>query len=67
MKKPATALLTMQEITEYTGRNRATIKRWIKEDNFPAVKIDGRWESNTDLIGEFRRRRIERSVNGGGA
>lgn len=67
MKKPATALLTMQEITEYTGRNRATIKRWIREDNFPAVKIDGRWESNTDLIDEFRRRRIERAVNGGGA
>jgi predicted transcriptional regulator len=66
MKKPATALLTMREITEYTGRNRATIKRWIREDNFPAVKIDGRWESNTDLIDEFRHRRIERAVNGGG-
>ena len=64
MKKPVNTLLTMQEITAYTGRNRATVKRWIAEENFPAVKIDGRWESNTELIDEYQRRRIERAVSG---
>ncbi len=54
----------MQEITAYSGRNKATVKRWIAEENFPAVKIDGRWESNTELIDEYRCRRINKAVRG---
>ena len=51
-------LLGLDEIETYTGRNRRTIKKWVKEDHFPAAKIDGRWESNTDLIDRFMRNRI---------
>jgi hypothetical protein len=57
--KPGKILVTMGEIEAYTGRPGNTIKRWVKENNFPAIKIDGRWESNTDLIDNFQRRRIE--------
>lgn len=62
MKKAITTLLGMKEIMDYTGRNRIIVMKWIENDNFPAVKVDGRWESDTDLIDEYRRRRIERLV-----
>lgn len=52
-------LVTMDEIEQYTGRNRKVIKQWVKEQNFPAAKIDGRWESHTDLIDIHCKRRIE--------
>ena len=55
----------MKEIAAYTGRDRATIMKWINDENFPAIKVDGRWESNTDLIDTYRQQRIERAVNGG--
>lgn len=63
MKKSTNMLMGMKEIAEYTGRNRAVVIKWIENDNFPAIKIDGRWESNTDLIEEYHRHRIERVVN----
>lgn len=63
LKKSTKMLIGMNEIAEYTGRNWAIVIKWIENDNFPAVKIDGRWESNTDLIDEYQRRRIERAVN----
>lgn len=53
-------LLSMDEIEAYVGRSRRTIKKWVDEENFPAVKIDGRWESNTGLIDAFREKRISR-------
>jgi len=52
-------LVTMDEIEAYVGRNRRTIYKWIAKENFPAVMVDGRWESHTDLIDAFRKRRIE--------
>lgn len=58
--KKGKILVTMAEIEEYTGRSGKVIKQWIKDHNFPAVMIDGRWESNTDLIDSFQRRRIEK-------
>lgn len=56
----------MSEIVAYAGRSANTIKVWIREQNFPAVKIDGRWESNTELIDNFQRIRIE-NMTGSGA
>ena len=64
-KKTTNTLLGMKEIAAYTGRDRATIMKWINDENFPAIKVDGRWESNTDLIDTYRQQRIERAVNGG--
>lgn len=57
-------LLSMDEIEAYVGRSRRTIKKWVAEENFPAVKVDGRWESNTGLIDAFRARRISRMCEG---
>ena len=53
-------LVTMNEIEKYTGRPGNTIKKWVRENNFPAVFVDGRWESNTELIDSWQRRRIEK-------
>ncbi len=46
------------EISVYCGRCWRVVIRWIKDLNFPAVKIDGRWESDKDLIVEWRKRQI---------
>jgi len=47
-----------REICGHVGRAWRTIERWIKEEGFPARKIDGRWESDLQLIDEWRRNRI---------
>ncbi len=57
--KQSKILVNMSEIAAYTGRPGNTIKKWVRENNFPAVLIDGRWESNTELIDNFQRRRLE--------
>lgn len=59
-KAPGRMLLSMDEIEDFTGRSRQIIRRWVEEENFPAVKVDGRWESSTDLIDDWRKRRIVR-------
>jgi hypothetical protein len=59
MARNSNILVNMSEIVAYTGRPANTIKAWVKKHNFPAVKIDGRWESNTELIDNFQKRRIE--------
>lgn len=59
MAKQSKILVNMSEIAAYTGRPGNTIKKWVHEDNFPAVLIDGRWESNTEMIDNFQRRRLE--------
>lgn len=64
-KEQSRMLLSMDEIEAYTGRSRQTIRKWVEDDNFPAVKIDGRWESRTDLIDAYRERRINRLVGSG--
>lgn len=47
-----------KEIQSYVGRSWKTIYKWIKNKNFPAVKIDGIWESDTELIHEWRKKQI---------
>lgn len=64
MTETGKMLVTMDEICEYVGRNVVTIKKWIKEEKFPAIKVDGRWESNTLLIDKFRQQRIEKLCAG---
>ncbi len=55
-------LVGMKDICNYAGRSKCTIRKWTEEENFPAVVIDGRWESNTTLIDAWQQRRIERLV-----
>jgi len=47
-----------KEITGFVGRSWKIIYRWIKEKDFPAKKIDGVWESDTELILEWRTNQI---------
>jgi hypothetical protein len=58
------SLMTMQEICEYTKRNERTIKKQIARDNFPAIKIDGRWTSHTTLIDRHFMAQVEKQVYG---
>ena len=51
-------LLGINEIVDFVKRPWSIIKRWIKEKKFPAKKIDGKWESNTALIWQWRREQI---------
>jgi len=55
----AKSLVGKKEITTYARRSWPIMKRWIKKGGFPAKKIDGVWESNTDLIDEWKRERIK--------
>lgn len=61
MTQSKEVLIGMKAIAQYTGRDRATIKKWVERDNFPAVLIDGRWESNTELIDRYRKERIAKA------
>lgn len=53
-----TVLSGTKEISRFSGRPWNTIKKWIASRNFPARKIDGRWESDAELIARWRRRQI---------
>ena len=52
------SLVGKQEIKAYTRRSWQTIQAWIDTENFPARKIGGVWESNKDLVDEWRRNNI---------
>lgn len=65
LEKPTGKILVgMKAVCEYTGRSENTIKKWTKEQNFPAVLIEGRWESNTALIDAFMLRRLQTMIEG---
>ena len=58
----------MQEIAAYTGRDRATVMNDGSRKRISRRRrCDGRWESNTELIDEYRHRRIEKAGSGGGS
>ena len=47
-----------KSICNFMGRSWSTIERWIMEREFPARKIDGIWESDSELITAWRRKQI---------
>jgi len=55
MSKP---LVGKKDICAFVGRSWGTIKRWIKEEDFPAKKIDGGWHSDADLVHEWLKGKI---------
>ena len=59
VKTKTTILVGMKAIRQYVGRSEATVLKWIKNDGFPAKKVDGVWESDTVLIEKWRRKMIE--------
>ena len=57
-----TILTGRKEIQNFVGRRWEIIIRWINDQNFPARKIDGQWESDAELIVEWRKDRIKNGV-----
>ena len=53
------SLVGKKDICAYAQRSWITVKRWIQKKGFPARKIDGRWESDTELIDEWKRAQIK--------
>lgn len=53
-----TELSTRKEICQAVGRSWKTVESWIQRYNFPALMIDGRWESDRALIRLWRRKMI---------
>jgi len=54
-----------KQITSFVSRSWRTVSFWIAEKEFPAVKIDGIWESHTDLIEQWRFRQINQNGDRG--
>lgn len=48
----------MKEIARHCNRSESTILIWIRERAFPAEKITGSWESDTELIDQWRKEQI---------
>jgi len=49
----------MDAICAYFGRSAPTILKLVREEQFPAEKIMGVWESEKSLIEIWRLRKIE--------
>jgi hypothetical protein len=59
-KRGQTILTGKKMICAYMGRSWRMIQKWIEERSFPARKIDGVWESDTDLIIRWRKKEIQK-------
>lgn len=55
-------LIGMREIARYCQTSDRTVRYWIEEYGFPAASLCGRWESDKELVLDWRRMAIE---NGG--
>jgi len=51
-------LVGKKVISEFVGRSWGTIRRWIREEGFPAKKIDGGWHSDAELVREWLKGKI---------
>lgn len=59
--KPSMNLSGLEEIAQYTRRSKATVLDWIKHAGFPAAKLGHVWESDKEMIDQWKRDRIEAS------
>jgi len=53
-----TALSGMKDICKYMNRSESTILILIRDREFPARKILGCWESDSELVDAWRRQQI---------
>jgi len=60
--KSETILTGKKRIMAFVGRSWPTIMLWVEEMNFPARKLNGVWESDTELIIEWRKKEIQRQL-----
>lgn len=47
-------LMGMKAICNYVKRSDATVLQWIREQDFPANKIGGIWESTTKQVDDWK-------------
>ncbi len=57
-KMPNNNLVGKKEILSYTRRSWKTVKAWIIKENFPAMKLDGVWESSGEMIDDWKKKKI---------
>lgn len=55
------SLTGKKRIACYANRSWATVLKWIKDDHFPATKIDGIWESDKEMIDNWKKNKILKS------
>ena len=56
-----TALIGMKEICQYMRRSEASVLMLIRTEEFPAIKVGGIWESDTEEIDLWRRGLIRKA------
>lgn len=52
-------LVGMKEICAYMRRSDRTVRKLIRLHGFPAVKIEGEWVSDSELISLWLREKIK--------
>jgi len=57
------ALSGMKDICKYMGRSESTMLNIIRDLDFPAKKICGIWESDTELADKWRVKQISGPVD----
>jgi len=58
-----TALRGREEIEKAAGRSWPIVLRLIKNHGFPATRLGGIWESDTELIAEWKRKYIVKNLS----
>ena len=56
----------MKRIAAYCDRSEATVLQWIRTLEFPAAKLTGSWESDTELVDEWRKCQIRQKMKKNG-
>ena len=57
-------LITRDAICKHVNFSWKTVKRWVKEESFPAVYIDGKWQAEIGEIEVWRFQRYKRRIKG---
>ena len=56
------SLSGMKAICQHMKKSDVTILKLVREEGFPAKKIGGTWESDTELIDRWRRVKIAKGL-----
>jgi len=59
------ALSGMNEICLHVKRSAPTVLDWVRAYGFPARKLNGAWESDTELVDKWRKGIISAEPNEG--
>lgn len=54
MPVSTTALTGLKQICAHTGKSHTTLRKLIREYDFPAAKVGGEWISDMEMIRRWR-------------